>query len=213
MAPPKLGNHHSLFTIDHSPFLSNLFQQRIDPLSLFFEGVAHEVKRGSMPQIERETKLPPHIRRRMAQGSQSQLVFALVPGYGDINRRVTEIVGHAHFSNGHYCQPRVLKFVTHNLRNLFPQRLSNALRPVHTTDVSSFKFRVSSFEFQVSSFEFQVSSFGGRVLSFELTRGPSFKPETRNPKLETRNINTRNTPTTPSRRLAQSHNTRFGRRV
>src|SRR5438128_93962 len=96
------------FTIYYLPFLPNLFQQRIDALSFFFDRVADEVKRGSMPQIEREAKLPPHVRRRVTQRAQSQLVFPLVSLDGDVDAGITQIVCDSHLSHGDHRQLRVL---------------------------------------------------------------------------------------------------------
>src|SRR5947199_242320 len=74
-------NANSQSTIRNSQSLpvSYLFKYGIDAPSFFFDCVAHEVKRGSMPQIEREAKLPAHVRRGVTQRAQGQVVFPLVP--------------------------------------------------------------------------------------------------------------------------------------
>src|SRR5438093_2556930 len=83
--------------------LSDLFQQRIYALRLFFDRVAHEMKHGSMPQVERESKLLSHIRARVSTRSQCQLMFLLISLNGHVNAGVSKVVGNSHLSYGDHC--------------------------------------------------------------------------------------------------------------
>jgi hypothetical protein len=114
-----------------NPFSSDLFQQRIDAFGLFFDGVPHEVKRGSMPQIEREAKLLAYIRRGVTQGAQSLIVLPLVALHSHVNAGVAQIIGNAHLGYCHHRQSRIFKFVTDDLRDLFAQGIGDALNAMH----------------------------------------------------------------------------------
>src|SRR6185369_8215389 len=119
--------------------------------------VADEVKRGSMAQIERKSKLLPYIRRRVTQGQQRLLMLLLVALNRDVNAGIAQVVGDANLSHGNHRQSRVFELVTNNLGNFFAQRFRNALRAMHS----------------VCSCELRVSG-------FELFRTRNSKPETRN---------------------------------
>src|SRR6185503_11511698 len=108
-----------------------LFQQRIDPRGLLFDRVAHKVKRGSMPQIKRKAKLLAHVRSRMTQRQHGLLVLLFVAFDGHVNAGVAQIRGDPNFGDGDHAEARILHFVTDNLRDLFPQTLSNTLRTMH----------------------------------------------------------------------------------
>src|SRR5690349_19900763 len=79
------------------PFRSNSFQQCIDARGPFFHGIAHEVKRGSMPQIQRKAKLLAHVRRSMAKSEQSLCVFLFIALDGYVNARIAQVVSDANF--------------------------------------------------------------------------------------------------------------------
>src|SRR5207248_5960993 len=146
-----------LFTIgDLLLFYS--FQKRIDALGFLFNGVPYEVKRGSMPQIQRKAKLLSHIWCSMVKRLQRFVVFRFIAGNGDVNAGVAQVVCNANFRDGHGSQSRIFKFVPDNLSDLFKQRFSDAFWPVHC-----------------------FNSFGSRVSSSECAL-------TRNLKLETRNF-------------------------
>jgi hypothetical protein len=124
----------------------DIFQQRVDALGLLFDRVAHEVKRRSMPQIQRKSKLLAYIGRRVTQRAQGCQMLLFVALHGDIDAGIPEIVGHPHFGHGYQCQARVFEFITHNLRNLFAQGLGDALRAMHDKR----QFRVSGLEYSRS---------------------------------------------------------------
>ena|SRR5436309_437395 len=124
----------SFFILHPSSFILSvldLSQQRIGPLGLLFDRVAHEVKRGSMAQIEREAKLLADIRRGAAQRDEGQLVFMLIASHRDKDAGVTQIVGDSHVGYGDHSQTRVFQLVTDNLRDLFTQGIGDALRAMH----------------------------------------------------------------------------------
>src|ERR1043166_6776198 len=102
-----------------------------------------------MPQIERKAKLLAHVRRGVPQSSQCRFVLLLVTFNSHINAGIAEVIGDANFSNGNHCQSRILQLVANNLRNLFSQRFSDALRTMH----NQCKFRVSSREFRDTSWK------------------------------------------------------------
>src|SRR5215831_17523698 len=122
------GSFHPSSFILH-PF--NSFQQHIDATGFFLDGVPHEVKRGSMAQIEGKAKLLPYIGRRVLERPQSLKVLMLVTFNGDINAGIPQIVSDAHFSDRDRRQAWVFELVTNDLRNLFTQSFSDALRAMH----------------------------------------------------------------------------------
>src|SRR6266568_324342 len=154
-----LSNHPSSFLYS--------FQQRIDATRFLFHRVAHEVKRGSMPQIERKAKLLAHVRRRVTKRYQSLFVFLLVAFDGHVNAGIAQVVRDANFSNRHQRQARVFEFVTNNLRNFFTQSLRNALWPMHDCkdeggsmkDESLCASSCSDLHQSLSSFRLHPSSF------------------------------------------------------
>jgi len=113
------------------PFRSNSFQQRIDARGSFFHGIAHEVKRGSMPQIQRKAKLLAHVWRSMAESEQRLFVFLFVALDGYVNARIAQVVSDTNFRDGDQDQSRILKFEADNLRNLFAQGFGDTLWPMH----------------------------------------------------------------------------------
>jgi len=113
------------------PFRSNSFEQRIDARSPFFHGIAHEVKRGSMPQIQRKAKLLAHVGRGMAKSEQRLFVFLFVALDGHVNARIAQVVSDANFRDGDQGQSRIFKFEADNLRDLFTQGFGDTLWPVH----------------------------------------------------------------------------------
>ena len=113
------------------PFRSNSFQQCIDARGPFFHGIAHEVKRGSMPQIQRKAKLLAHVGRGMSKSEESLFVLLLVALDGHVNACVAQVVRDANFGDRDHRQPRILKFVTDNLRDLFAQSFRDTLWPMH----------------------------------------------------------------------------------
>lgn len=123
-------NFHPLSFIPH-PFRTNSLQQRINARGLLFGRIADEVKRGSMPQIQRKAKLLAHIRSGMLQRPQRRIMFFLVAFDGHVNAGVAQVIGDAHFGHGYHRQSRILEFVTDDLRDLFTQSFSNALWPMH----------------------------------------------------------------------------------
>src|SRR5437016_8089401 len=58
-------------------------------------------------------------------------MFPFVALHGNVNTRVAQIVRNSHVGYGHHRQSWVFQFVTHNLRNLFAQRFSDALSAMH----------------------------------------------------------------------------------
>src|SRR6185503_1651370 len=133
----KVGFHPSSFRlhpfIHPSSFQINSVEQRINARCLLFNSVADEVKRGSMPQIQRKAKLLAHVRRRMLQSPQGLVVFRFVSFNRDIDTGIAQVVRHADISDGHRHQSWIFEFVTHDLRNLFTQGVSDALWPVHNS--------------------------------------------------------------------------------
>jgi hypothetical protein len=85
----------------------------------------------------------------VAQCHQGLLVLLLIARNGYVNTRIAQITGDANFGHRDHAEARVFQFITDNLRNLFPQSFSNALRTMHNSEfqVSPFKIRW----FQVSS--------------------------------------------------------------
>ena len=134
------ATHLVLFILHPSSFILSvlkLLQKRIDPLGLLLDRVAHEVKRGSMPQIEREAKLLPYVRRRVTQRSQSLIVFPLVALDGHVNAGVTQIISNSHLGHCDHRQSRVFQFVADDLRDLFAQGIRDALNAMHGKSVGS----------------------------------------------------------------------------
>src|SRR6266567_4246765 len=97
-------NSQSAIRNSQSLPMSYRFKQRIDAPSFFFDCVAYEVKRGSMSQIEREAKLPPHVRRGVTQRAQSQEVLPLVPLNGHVDAGITQVVCDSYLCHGDHRQ-------------------------------------------------------------------------------------------------------------
>ena len=115
----------------------DIFQQRVDALGFLFDRVADEVKRRSMPQIQRKAQLLAHVGCGVSQRPQGDQVLFFVSLHGHVDTGVTEIVCYADFGHRDQRQSRILQFVTHDLRDLFAQRFGNSLWPMHDKSVSS----------------------------------------------------------------------------
>src|SRR5260370_27391268 len=124
------------FTI-YDSLLFHLFQQHVNAVGLLFDDVPHEVKRGSMPQIEREAKLLAYIRRGVTQRAQGLIVLALVALHGDVNAGVAQIIGNADFSYCDHRQSRIFEFVTDDLLDLFAQSIGDSLNAMHNQSAGS----------------------------------------------------------------------------
>src|SRR5262245_24421325 len=95
------------FTIYYSLSFLHVFEQRVDSRRFLFYGVPHEVKRGSMPQIQRKAKLLAYIRRGVLQGPQSFLVLLLVTLDGEVTSGIAKVICHPNFGNPIMPQSRV----------------------------------------------------------------------------------------------------------
>ena len=67
----------------------------------------------------------------MLKCAQREFVLVFITLDSDINARIAKIVSDSHVSHSYHCQARILQFVSNNLRNLFAQRLGNALGAMH----------------------------------------------------------------------------------
>jgi hypothetical protein len=84
-----------------------------------------------MPQVQRKAQLPSHVWRGMLQRAQSHLVLVFVTLDGHVNAGIVKIVGDPNFGYRNHRQTGIFQFVTDDLRDLFAQRFSDALRPMH----------------------------------------------------------------------------------
>jgi hypothetical protein len=123
--------HASAFILSFTLYPFNSFQQRIYVTGFFLDGVPYEVKRGSMPQIQGKAKLLPYIGGCALERPQSLKVLLLVTFDRDIDAGIPQIISDPHLSDGHRRQAGVFEFVTNDLRNLFAQGFSDALRAMH----------------------------------------------------------------------------------
>jgi hypothetical protein len=73
----------------------------------------------------------------MFQSLQSLLMLVFVALYGDVNTGVAQVICHANFGDSDHRQARIFKFESDNLRDLFPQCLSDAFCPMHNSDIRS----------------------------------------------------------------------------
>src|ERR1051326_1346612 len=73
----------------------------------------------------------------MFQSLQSLLMLVFVALYGDVNTGVAQVIGHANFGDSDHRQARIFKFESDNLRDLFPQCISDAFCPMHNSDIRS----------------------------------------------------------------------------
>src|ERR1041384_3793423 len=126
---PTSSFHPSSFILH--PFRTYSFQQRIDARGVFFNSVPYEVKRGSMPQIQRKAKLLAHVRGGVLQRPQRFVVFLFVAGDGNVHARVAQVIRDANFRDRHRGQSRGFQFVTDDLRDFFAQGLRDAFGTMH----------------------------------------------------------------------------------
>src|SRR5438128_2569177 len=67
----------------------------------------------------------------MSQRTQCKFVLVLIALNSHVNTGIAEIVRDAYFSDSDHRQSRIFKLVPDNLRDLFAQRVRNALCSVH----------------------------------------------------------------------------------